>query len=126
MFLLEHINDNGEPEPQITLETYIKRVNSILFIAVKRPRNARVESDDDEEPITGDNSDDEINTITTPVETLEVTLTNTTLDTTLTSVMKCDCKTMCKSYKCPCKNALEKCNDQCHQSSGHIKCKNKE
>ena len=81
--MLEHINDNGEPEPQITLETYIKRVNSILFIAVKRPRNARVESDDDEEPITGDNSDDEINTITTPVETLEVTLTNTTLDNTL-------------------------------------------
>ena len=92
-------------------------VNSILFIAVKRPRNDRVESDDDEEPIPGDNSDDEINTITTPVETLEVTLTNTTLDTTLTSVMKCDCQAMCKSFKCPCKNALEKCNDQCHQSS---------
>ena len=46
-YMLEHINNNAESEHQITLETSIKRVNSILFIAVKRPRNARVESDDD-------------------------------------------------------------------------------
>ena len=65
--ILEHINDNVEPGPQITLEIYIKIVNYIIFIAVKRPRNARVESDDDEEPITGYNSEDEINTITTPI-----------------------------------------------------------
>ena len=30
-----------------------------------------------------------------------------------------------KSYKCPCKNGLEKCHGQSYQSSGHIKCKNK-
>ena len=49
-------------------------VDSILFVAVNRPRFDLVESYDDEEPITGDNSDVEINTITTPVEILEVTL----------------------------------------------------
>ena len=101
-------------------------VNTVLFIAVRRPRNDRVESDDDEEPISGDNSDDEIIKITTPVETLEVTLTNTMLDTTLTSVIKCDWQTMCKNWKCPFKNALEKCYGKCHQSSEHIKCKKKE
>ena len=48
--MLLNVNAQGEHEPEINLDTYMKRFSEVLFIATKKPRSARVESDDDAEP----------------------------------------------------------------------------
>ena len=56
--MLLKVNEQGEPAPEITLDVYLKRISEILFIAVKKPRSARIESDDDAEPFEHEQYED--------------------------------------------------------------------
>ena len=63
---------------------------------------------------------------TTVNYSLSTTVTNSTLNNTTVQV-SCDCKSMCKTKLCPCKNKGETCNEQCHQTTRRLnKCQNVE
>ena len=108
----------------ITLEIFIKNLIENIFIAIDKPKVAKVTESDDED-VFGDEGEDEFDESASETDDLITTVSQAAIINESDSVnnlissvrTNCSCTSACKTKRCPCKNANLQCNLNCHNNN---------